>query len=424
MVAAALYVAVLVHRRVQRGEETAGRLGHQPLIAFENGCVGVVRGTGYEAWQAVVLPDGRILALGSWVPSLPSLFTQILGGVGNPDEAATGVLRRFSPHLLVLAAGQSVREIPAPDSDGGIGTVEQFCLDGGGQRVATRLAFTSPDEVSERSPVAAEIWSLDLPTEQWRQVLSLSPDRRVSLLGWLPSGRSIAALIWQQGKEEAQLCLIGTDGTLRRVATLPRIARHWRLAACGRVIDLAYLGDLDEENTAGHLYSVDLAKGKVVRRPIAETPAVQPGPLAGDEELFFRRGRLGVLSWSAARLRWVTWSLGATFTAVARPDGRWALASIGPADGISGPDRLVAVNLADGRARLVAKGQFTVLAARPGGRSFLLSAASGAPEVFSEQATALVEVYLDWEALYRARPTEGPKTRASAQIAPGRAKRG
>lgn len=422
LIGAAASVAVIVHRHIQRERQPAALSGGKPLEAFESGCLGVVRAAGYEAWQVVVLPDGRALALGSWVPTLPSVFAQVLGSPGNPDEAAAGVLRRFSPHLLILAAGQSAREVAVPESDGKIGMVEQFCLDGGGQRVAARLVFTSPGEVPEQGPAAAadEIWSLDLPGEQWRHVLSLSADRQVSLLGWLASGRSIAALIWEQGKEEAQLCLIGLDGTLRRVATLPRVVRYWRPVAGGRVIELAYVADLDEHDVAGHIYSVNLATGRLVQRPIGAIPAVQPGPLAGDEELFFRQGRLGALSWAAARVRWITWSLGATFTAVAQPDGRWALVGVGPTYAIGRPDRLVAVNLSDGQARLVAKGEFTVLAAAPGGRSFWVSASSKVPSALSERNAQILQVYMDWDALSRASWTGDSPQTTSAQSASGK----
>lgn len=422
LVGAAASVAVLVHRHIQRGREPSD--SRSPIVTLENGCVGIVRAAGYEAWEAAALPDGRILALGSPVPSFPSLFAEALQHFVGPEQAGADFLRHFIPRLFLLAADQPRTEVSLPERDGSIAAVEEFCVDAGGRRIAVSVVFLSRDQNVDHGYAApAEIWSLDLRTEQWHHVLSLSPDRQVRLLGWVPSGHSIAAMRRREGKQEAQLCLIALDGTLRHVAMLPGITRYWRLVAGGKVMELAYLGDVGEENGARGLYSVDLDSGRVVRRQIAVIPAAQPGPLASGEELFFRHGRLGALCWQASRIRWLTWPLGAIFSAAARLDGRWALVSVGPADGTSGPDRLVAVNLSDGRARLVAKGEFTVLAAAPDGHSFWVSVSSEAANPLSDENAQILQVYTDWDALSRAGPTQESMPAGTARAASGSPRR-
>ncbi|MCX7599374.1 MAG: hypothetical protein N2512_11015 [Armatimonadetes bacterium] len=402
VVGVALYVAVAVHQHIQQGREPVDSFVRQPLNAFRSGCIGVVRAAGYDVSHAAVLPDGRILALGSWVPSIPGLFAQALENFGDPEQAAAEMVRRFGPHLLLLTAGQMPRAIPLPGSDDEMRTVEEFCVDSTGQRVAARLSLTSTFESADQGHAAVEIWSLDLPTGQWRQVTVLPVDSQLSLIGWLRSGRSLAAMIGRQGLQETQLCLVGLDGTIRRVATLPQPLRYPRILADGRLIGLKYWGDLDAHGAEGLLYLIDLAMGKVIRRPITFIPAVQPGPLASDEELILGYERLGALSRTASRVRWITWPVQRVYSAKARPDGRWVLASISHDTGKSKPDWLMAVHLSDGRLKPVAEGKFTVLAAAPDGRSFWVSTRGQGSAMAGEQNAQVLEVFLDWDALSRA----------------------
>jgi hypothetical protein len=394
-VAAAIGLAVMVQHQVVGGEP--GLLsGEPPLRSLDNGCLAVRRAAGFAAMHAGFLRDGRILALGYSAPDVGGVIGQMLSSQADPQKAAAGVLQSiFSRVLLINPATGQTQDLSPPQEGTTWADVEEIYPDAAQRKVAAVVTLMATQTIgsADSGPSPVEIWLLDLDTGKWRRWLPLGSGRSFYVLRWLGDGR-LLAITHSTGARPAKLCALKPDGSVEDLAEVPGYSSRASLSRDERVLSLAYIASPKGAASAS-IVDVDLRTKKATTRQVTVLPAVQPGPLAADETLVVR-DRLGALSWTAARLRWLTWEADLGSYAWASPDRRWAVVTARVAQG-GNQERLVAVSLADGKFHSVAREAMRVMALRGGGRTFLASVQGSTDSFPPMKGAALMQVYVDWQ---------------------------